>query len=90
MADLETQILFITNLPKDIKTDSLLKMFKKFGNLIQIRIGNSPKTEGSAFVIFDNIETAVKAKKRMNGYVMENKFINIVFWQPTFSLADKT
>lgn len=89
MNDVETQVLFITNLPKKIEKSALLDMFSKFGDLMQIRIGNMKNTEGTAFIIFRRLESAKKAHKCMNGYSFENRFIHVRYWQPVYMISKR-
>lgn len=89
MNDVETQVLFITNLPKEIEKDTLLNMFMKYGDLLQIRIGNMKNTEGTAFIIFKKLESAIKAHKCMNGYLFKNRFMHVRYWQPVYMISKR-
>lgn len=82
MQDLETQILFIMNVPKDITKNQILNMFSRYGNVLQVRIGNRPDTAGSIFVIYQDIDSAVAAYRDMNGYYYKKKYMKIKFYQP--------
>lgn len=84
MEDLETQILYITNVPNDITKEQILKMFSKYGTVVQVRIGNRPDTAGSIFVIFQTIDSAVLAFQNMNGFYYKKKYMKIKFYQPFF------
>ncbi|ADM11047.1 uncharacterized protein Eint_020470 [Encephalitozoon intestinalis ATCC 50506] len=82
MEQIETQILFVRNLPKDISKDKIIELFGDYGRVIQIRIGVEKSTAGSAFVVYDRVSGARKAIKRMNGYYLDNMYLNVGYWQP--------
>lgn len=78
----QTQMLHILNLPEDITNKELFNLFSEYGQIIIISIGNRYNTIGSAFVVYSNIKSAVRAEKSMNGYWYKNNVIDIVFYQP--------
>lgn len=49
------RILFVKNLNYQITGDDLYDLFGRYGSIRQIRIGNEPKTKGTAFVVFDDV-----------------------------------
>jgi pre-mRNA branch site protein p14 len=46
------RILFVKN---QITGEDLYDLFGRYGSIRQIRIGNEPKTKGTAFVVFDDV-----------------------------------
>jgi pre-mRNA branch site protein p14 len=82
MQEIETQIVFVRNLPRTIEKDELVELFSPYGAIMQIRIGTDDSTRGTAFVVYKRIESARKAIKHMNGYYMDNMYINTSYWQP--------
>ncbi|KAM0671552.1 hypothetical protein OCOL_001342 [Ordospora colligata] len=82
MDPIETQIVFVRNLPKSVDKDLIMRLFGEYGSIMQIRIGNEVRTEGTAFVVYGSVECARKAIRHMNGYYLEEKYLNAGYWQP--------
>lgn len=82
MEQMETQIIFIKNLPKDIEKDRILELFDPYGTIVQIRIGVDSNTMGTAFVVYRRIESARNAVRHMNGYYLGEMYLNVGYWQP--------
>lgn len=82
MDQVETQILFIRNLPKEIGKDKVVELFEEYGAIVQIRIGVERGTEGTAFVVYKDVDAARKAVRRMNGYYLNGMYLNVSYWQP--------
>jgi pre-mRNA branch site protein p14 len=49
------RMLFVKNLNYTITGEDLYDLFGRYGSIRQIRIGNEPKTKGTAFVVFDDV-----------------------------------
>jgi hypothetical protein len=49
------RILFVKNLNYQITGDDLYELFGRYGSIRQVRLGNEPKTKGTAFVVFDDV-----------------------------------
>jgi pre-mRNA branch site protein p14 len=49
------RILFVKNLNYQITGEDLYDLFGRYGSIRKIRIGNEPKTKGTAFVVFDDV-----------------------------------
>jgi pre-mRNA branch site protein p14 len=49
------RILFVKNLNYQITGEDLYDLFGRYGSIRQIRIGNEPKSKGTAFVVFDDV-----------------------------------
>merc|ERR1712131_93352 len=47
------RILYVRNLPYKITTEELYDIFGNFGALRQVRIGVTPETKGTAYVIYE-------------------------------------
>ncbi|AFM97803.1 RNA recognition domain-containing protein [Encephalitozoon hellem] len=82
MEHIDTQILFIRNLPGDISKDKIMELFEEYGTIIQIRIGVEKNTMGTAFVVYDGVESARRAIRHMNGYYLGDRYLNVGYWQP--------
>jgi pre-mRNA branch site protein p14 len=51
------RILYVRNLPYKITTEELYDIFGKFGALRQVRIGVTAETKGTAYVIYEVINS---------------------------------
>lgn len=49
------------NLNYTITGDDLYDLFGKYGTIRQVRLGNDPKTRGTAFVVFDDVMDVSRA-----------------------------
>jgi len=45
----------VKNLNYQITGDDLYELFGRYGSIRQVRLGNEPKTKGTAFVVFDDV-----------------------------------
>ena len=75
------RILFIRNLPFKAKGKDLYDIFGQYGNIRQIRRGNTVKTRGSAFVVFHDIFDAKKALENLNGFQIGGRFLTCLYYQ---------
>lgn len=82
MQKIETQILFVRNLPKSIEKDAIIELFGQYGDIVQMRMGVNDDTAGTAFVVYKKIEDARNAVRHMNGYYLDNMYLNVCYWQP--------
>lgn len=71
-------ILYVKNLPYDVSTDSLYELFGQYGRVYQIRV--SEASNGTAFVIFDNIQSAQDGLK-VNGINFQGRYIVATMYQ---------
>ncbi|EDO07975.1 RNA recognition motif domain containing protein [Babesia bovis T2Bo] len=75
------QTIYIKNINERIKVDvlkaELLKMFGRFGKILDIVALTSFWRKGQAFIIFDNVESATNALHEMQGFVMDGHAMQI-------------
>ncbi len=74
--------LFIKNLVFDINERMLTKLFRKFGDIVEINILRSNETNrpiGSAFVQMDKINQSAKAIKKLNNTIYKGRKILVNF-----------
>jgi pre-mRNA branch site protein p14 len=45
----------VKNLNYQITGEDLYDLFGRYGGIRQVRLGNEPKTKGTAFVVFDDV-----------------------------------
>ena len=84
------RILYIRNLPWKISSEELYDIFGKFGPIRQIRLGNSPDTKGTAYVVYDDIFDAKVACEHLSGFNVCNRYLIVLYYQPhkAFSRMD--
>eukprot|EP01111_Echinosteliopsis_oligospora_P000860 TRINITY_DN1103_c0_g1_i1.p1 TRINITY_DN1103_c0_g1~~TRINITY_DN1103_c0_g1_i1.p1 ORF type:complete len:120 (-),score=30.92 TRINITY_DN1103_c0_g1_i1:62-421(-) len=75
------RILFVKNLPFKITPDDLYELFGKYGAIRQIRVGNAPDTEGTAFVVYEDIHDAKSACDHLSGFNVQNRYLICLYYQ---------
>ena len=53
--------------------DSRYDIFGKYGAIRQIRVGNTPETRGTAFVVYEDIFDAKNACDHLSGFNVCNR-----------------
>ncbi|KAL1464136.1 hypothetical protein WDU94_003810 [Cyamophila willieti] len=76
------RVLYIRNLPYKITGDEMYDIFGKYGALRQIRIGNTPDTRGTAFVVYEDIFDAKNACDHLSGFNVCNRYLVVLYYQP--------
>lgn len=74
--------LFVRNLPFKITSDEMYDVFGKYGAIRQIRQGNTPQTQGTAFVVYEDIYDAKTACDHLQGFNLMGRYLIVLFWQP--------
>jgi pre-mRNA branch site protein p14 len=75
------RVLLVSNLPSLIGGPELYKIFGEFGPLRQVRVGSTPETKGTAFVIFDDIYNAKSALEQLTGFrLTKNKYLQVIYF----------
>ncbi len=69
------------NLPFKITAEELYDIFGKYGSIRQIRRGNTGKTKGTAFVVYDDIYDAKNAVDHLNGFNVAGKYLICLYYQ---------
>ncbi|CAD6194424.1 unnamed protein product [Caenorhabditis auriculariae] len=77
------RMLYIKNLPYKITTDEMYDIFGKFGAVRQIRVGNTPDTRGTAFVVYEDIFDAKAACEHLSGFNVSNRYLVVLYYQAT-------
>jgi pre-mRNA branch site protein p14 len=75
------RILYVKNLPYNMKTDELYDLFGRYGPIRQIRVGDQPVTKGSAFVIYEDIYDARNALERLQGFKVLDRFLVVQYFR---------
>uniref|UniRef100_A0A8D8TF64 Splicing factor 3B subunit 6 n=1 Tax=Cacopsylla melanoneura TaxID=428564 RepID=A0A8D8TF64_9HEMI len=76
------RVLYIRNLPYKITGDEMYDIFGKYGAIRQIRIGNTPDTRGTAFVVYEDIFDAKNACDHLSGFNVCNRYLVVLYYQP--------
>ncbi|CDR94124.1 pre-mRNA branch site protein p14, putative [Babesia bigemina] len=78
-----SRILYLRNLPYKISAEELYDIFGKYGSVRQIRKGNSPRTNGTAFVVYDDIYDAKNALDHLSGFNVAGRYLVVLYYNPT-------
>lgn len=76
------RILFIRNLPYKITSEEMYDIFGKYGAIRQIRVGTTPETKGTAFVVYEDIFDAKNACDHLSGFNVCNRYLVVLYHQP--------
>ncbi|PAA65102.1 hypothetical protein BOX15_Mlig028462g1, partial [Macrostomum lignano] len=77
------RILLVKNLPFSISAEEMYDIFGKYGAIRQIRVGNTPETRGTAFVVYEDIFDAKNACDHLSGFNVCNRYLVVLYYQPT-------
>merc|ERR1712117_941189 len=69
------RVLYVRNLPYKITGEEMYDIFGKYGAIRQIRVGNTPETRGTAFVVYEDIFDANKACKKLDAEKKEQELM---------------
>ncbi|KAJ1763744.1 Splicing factor 3B subunit 6 [Coemansia sp. RSA 2523] len=78
------RILLVKNLPFKITPDEMYDLFGKYGAIRQIRIGNTQKTRGSAFVVYEDIYDAKEACEHLQGFNVTGRYLVLLYYQTNY------
>jgi len=76
------RILYVRNIPYKITSEEMYDIFGKYGAIRQIRIGNTPETKGTAFVVYEDIFDAKNACDHLSGFNVCNRYLVVLYYQP--------
>merc|ERR1712154_533405 len=77
------RILYVKNLPYRITAEEMYDIFGKYGAIRQIRVGNTPETKGTAFVVYEDIFDAKTACEHLSGFNVCNRYLVVLYYQST-------
>ncbi|CAK9304665.1 unnamed protein product [Gordionus sp. m RMFG-2023] len=77
------RILYVRNLPYKITAEEMYDIFGKYGAIRQIRLGNTPDTKGTAFVVYEDIFDAKNACDHLSGFNVCNRYLVVLYYQTT-------
>jgi len=61
--------------------EEMYDIFGKYGAIRQIRVGNTPETRGTAFVIYEDIFDAKNACDHLSGFNVCNRYLVVLYYQ---------
>ncbi|CBZ49636.1 putative RNA binding protein [Neospora caninum Liverpool] len=77
-----SRIIYVRNLPFKITDDELYDIFGKYGAVRQIRKGNTDKTRGSAFVVYEDVFDARAAVDQLSGFNVAGRYLIVLYYNP--------
>ncbi|ORX37524.1 hypothetical protein BD324DRAFT_622252 [Kockovaella imperatae] len=82
---LASRALFIKNLNFNISGNDLYDLFGKYGAIRQVRLGTDTnlKTKGTAYVVYENPDDAREALTHLNGFHLMERYIVVLYHQPS-------
>lgn len=75
------RILYVKNLPYNMKPDELYDLFGRYGPIRQIRLGDQPTTKGSGYVVYEDIYDARNALERLQGFKVLDRFLIVQYFR---------
>ena len=72
------RVLYVRNLPYKITSDEMYDIFGKFGAVRQIRMGDAKETQGTAFVVFEDIHDAKAAVDHLSGFNVCGRYLVVL------------
>lgn len=70
-----TRIVFVKNLNYNTTGADLYNVFGRYGAIRQIRIGDAPKTKGTAYVVYQEMADAKRALDNLNGFHLNDRYL---------------
>ncbi|CBK20241.2 uncharacterized protein [Blastocystis hominis] len=75
--------LFRRNLPYKITNEEIYDIFAKYGDIRQIRVGETKETRGTAFVVYEDIYDAKDAVDHLSGFNVGGRYLVVLYFQAT-------
>ncbi|ANZ73262.1 BA75_01492T0 [Komagataella pastoris] len=73
-------IVLVKNLPYTTTGDDLYEVFGKYGNIMQVRLGNQADTKGSGLIVFKNLKSAQTCVDKANGYNFNGRYLVVLHY----------
>jgi pre-mRNA branch site protein p14 len=77
-----TRFLFVRNLPFKITSEEIFSIFGRYGALRQVRVGTTPETKGTAFVVYEDIYDASAACEHLSGFSVGGRYLVVHYFAP--------
>jgi len=75
------RVLYVRNLPFNIKGEEMYDIFGKYGAIRQIRLGDTKATKGTAYVVYEDIFDAKNAVDNLSGFNVANRYLIVLYNQ---------
>lgn len=77
-------ILHIKNLPYKYTHSDLFALLGQFGNIQEIRVGNSSdnETRGQAFVVYTTLKATLLAQEKLSGFNYHGRYLVVKPYMP--------
>ncbi|KAL0241313.1 hypothetical protein GEMRC1_006548 [Eukaryota sp. GEM-RC1] len=82
------RILFVRNLPHSATHEELFELFGQFGPIRQLRLGVERNTRGTCFVVYEELEDARVAVKKLSGFLVKGFYLKVGFFNPSMQLQE--
>ena len=76
------RILYVRNLPFKITAEEMYDIFGKYGAIRQIRLGCEKATVGTAFVVYEDVFDAKRARDKLSGFNVGGRYLVVLYYQP--------
>lgn len=81
------RIIYVRNLPFKVTSEEMYKIFGRYGPIRQVRLGNTATTQGTAFVIYQDIYDAKTAVEALSGFNVGGRYIVCLYYQARRAMA---
>jgi len=75
------RVLCVKNLPHKITSEEMYDLLGKYGAIRQVRLGNSQKTKGTAYVVYEDIFDARDACEGLSGFNVGGRYLSVHYFQ---------
>jgi pre-mRNA branch site protein p14 len=76
------RVLYVKNLPYKITAEEIYTIFGRFGALRQVRVGDTPATKGTAFIVYEDILDARQACEHLSGFAVGGRYLILHYYAP--------
>ncbi|XP_045865131.1 splicing factor 3B subunit 6-like [Meles meles] len=73
-------VLYIRNSPYKITTEEIYDIFGKCGPIHQTQVRNTPKTRGTAYVVYEGMFDAKNACDNLSGFNVYNRYLVVLYY----------
>nr|XP_045001171.1 splicing factor 3B subunit 6-like [Jaculus jaculus] len=74
------QILYIKNLSCKITAEEMHEVFGKYGPICHIRVGNTPETGRTAYVVYEDTFDAKNTYDHLSEFSMCNRYLVVLYY----------
>ena len=75
-----TRAVFVRNLPFKITAEEIFGIFGRYGALRQVRVGTTPETKGTAFIVYEDIYDARQACEHLSGFSVGGRYLVVHYY----------